>query len=429
MSMTEAPPPPASASTPPAGPTPAAQAAREARAAEAAERLARKLAEAGEALGAVAKDAAPSPASALAPEALLKAAPAAPSPAPKPAQGLGSGQAPAAPSSSPAAPPVARMSAPYPWEGPALEDKGVPSLVTPPTESRARAASAQVLEKVKGGLLRAAEARPPRRWRMIGGAILGVGLVALGAAALLKDRDPADFTLQTGEIRARMAQRPELAIHTLHVTGRENLSVDEIRTALGIEPDGRVSAVGFDAAAARLRLEASPWVRAASVELADSGEVFVTLDERVPAAVWQIRGEFWLIDSEGARIARVMDATERLDLPWIVGAGADRAAGEAWRLLEAAGPELRAQIGALTRVGQRRWDLELVDGRRILLPETDPFAAMRALGEMTRGAALLQRSFLELNYTNAAEGLVASLPEEAQAYRERLRAEPPQTRR
>ncbi|WP_018632676.1 cell division protein FtsQ/DivIB [Neomegalonema perideroedes] len=429
MSMTEAPPASASSAAPPAGAKPdAAQAA--------AERLARKLAEAGKALGAVSKEASPSSASpssasALAPEALLKAAPAAPSPMAKTpaAKSPAAGSALGAPAPTPAAPPVARMSAPYPWEGPALEDKGVASLVTPPAESRARAASAQVLEKVKGGLLRAAVARPPRRWRVIGGAILGVGLIALGAAALLKDRDPADFALQTGEIRARMAQRPELAIHTLHVTGRENLSVEEIKTALGIEPDGRVSAMGFDAAAARLRLEASPWVRAASVELADSGEVFVTLDERVPSAVWQIRGEFWLIDSEGARIARVMDATERLDLPWVVGAGADRASGEAWRLLEAAGPELRSRIGALTRVGQRRWDIELIDGRRILLPETDPFAAMRALGELTRGAALLQRSFLELNYTNAAEGLVASLPEDAQAYRERLRAEPAPTRK
>lgn len=431
MSMTEdATKPAASAAAAPLGADAAAAAPEsEARAMEAAERLARKLAEAGQALGAAAakkgvepKPAAASASSSLAPPALLKAAPAAP-----PSE-------PAAPiPAAPPAPPVARMSAPYEWEGKALEDAGATSQVAPPPESRAKAvaaaASSQILEKVKGGWLRAAEARPPRRWRLIGGAALGLGLIALGAGALLKDRDPASFSIQTDEIRARMAQRPELAIHTLRVTGRENLSVEEIKAALGLGPDGRVSAMGFDAATVRQRLMASPWVREATVALSDSGEVAVTLDERAPAAVWQVGGEFWLIDTEGARIARVMDATERLDLPWIVGPGADRAAGEAWRLLEAAGPELRAQIGALTRVGGRRWDIELVDGRRILLPEADPMSAARALGELTRGSDLLQRSFLELNYTNAAEGLVASLPEEAQAYRERLRAEQVQPRR
>lgn len=446
MSMTDAPKPAsASASAPasaasgaaPASPAmgpPPAQAASS----EAAERLAKKLAEAGAALGALSRGAAAekpaaqsaSAASSLAPEALLKAAPAS---APSAPSGAGAAlTSAAAPKAAPAAPTVALMSAPYEWEGKALEETGAASRVLPPGESRAKAAAAassQILEKVKGGFLRAAESRPPRRWRLIGGGLLGAGLLAFGAGMLLKDRDPASFAIQTDEIRARMAQRPELAIHTLRVTGREALSVDEIKAALGVSLDGRVSAMGFDAAAARMRLEASPWVREASVTLTDSGEILVTLDERTPAAVWQVRGEYWLIDSEGERIARVMDATERLDLPWVVGPGADRALGEAWRLLEAAGPGLREEIGALTRVGQRRWDVELLDGRRILLPDADPYAAMRALGELTRGADLLQRSFLELNFTNPAEGLVASLPEEAQAYRERLRAEPVQPRR
>ena len=438
MSMTDAPAPASSAAQarPPAGPAPGASSAEEAMA-----RLAEKLAEAGKALSAAPQsESKPAVANAanpaakvvsnVAPQALLTAAPAAPPAAPKPP-------------APPPAPNVARMSAPYAWEG--IDDKPASlSLAIPPSSAAAeepahkpaaqavaepaaapppRAAS-QVLEKVKGGLLRAAEARPPRRWRMIGGAILGVGLIALGAGALLKDRDPSSFAIQPEEFRARMAQRPELAIHTLHVTGRENLSVEDVKTALGIGPDGRASAVGFDATAAKQRLEASPWVRSAAVALSDDGQVYVTLDERQPAAVWQIRGEFWLIDSEGQRISRIMDAGERVDLPWVVGAGANTASGEARRVLEAAGPELRAQIGALTRVGQRRWDLELLDGRRILLPEADPLTAVRRLGDMVRNADLLQRSFLELNYTNAAEGLVASLPEEAEAYRERLRADP-----
>ncbi len=440
MSMTDA---PASASSaaqasPPAGPAPGAPSAEEAMA-----RLAEKLAEAGRALSAAPRSEskpAATPAanvvSNVAPQALLTAAPAAPPAAPAAPK----------PPAPPPAPNVARMSAPYAWEG--IDDKPASlSLAIPPSSVAAEepaqkpaqnsaqavaepAAAApprvasQVLEKVKGGLLRAAEARPPRRWRVIGGAILGVGLIALGAGALLKDRDPASFAIQPEEFRARMAQRPELAIHTLHVTGRENLSVEDVKTALGIGPDGRASAVGFDATAAKQRLEASPWVRSAAVALSDDGQVYVTLDERQPAAVWQIRGEFWLIDSEGQRISRIMDAGERVDLPWVVGAGANTASGEARRVLEAAGPELRAQIGALTRVGQRRWDLELLDGRRILLPEADPLTAVRRLGDMVRNADLLQRSFLELNYTNAAEGLVASLPEEAEAYRERLRADP-----
>ncbi len=50
-------------------------------------------------------------------------------------------------------------------------------------------------------------------------------------------------------------------------------------------------------------------------------------------------------------------------------------------------------VGALTRVGGRRWDLELMGGPRVLLPESDPFGALREVIAWTTRADLLGRNF------------------------------------
>jgi cell division protein FtsQ len=110
-------------------------------------------------------------------------------------------------------------------------------------------------------------------------------------------------------------------------------------------------------------------VRSAAVTRLLPDTVSISIRERDPAAVWQIKGDLHLIDKDGALI-RAVDANEYSNLPLIVGVGAPEAAAG---ILTALGEQdqLRKRTYALVRVGERRWNMRLRNNIDIKLPETD----------------------------------------------------------
>lgn len=229
--------------------------------------------------------------------------------------------------------------------------------------------------------------RARRRMVLIGGAVA----LALGAAGgfLYLDRSGV---LAAGLTEARQRFIAEsvafhLTVQSVEVEGRQRADRQALLAALQVHRGTPILSVDLDAAKARL--EAVPWVRAAVVERQLPDTLFIRIAERQPMALWQHQHKFDLIDQDGAVIPNA-PVNEYPSLLQVVGEGAPEATPE---LLEMLGtePALAPHVTAAVRVGARRWDLDLDDGITVSLPEFGVEDAWHKLAALERSDHLLER--------------------------------------
>ena len=116
---------------------------------------------------------------------------------------------------------------------------------------------------------------------------------------------------------------------------------------------------------AGLRLK--DWIASASVLRQFPNRLHIEVVERVPFALWQIKGKFHVIDRDGETLSRFA-VSDNMDLPIVVGEGAQKQALRLINDLEA-WPDLKSQVRAAALVAERRWTLYLFNGIKVLLPE------------------------------------------------------------
>jgi cell division protein FtsQ len=174
------------------------------------------------------------------------------------------------------------------------------------------------------------------------------------------------------------------------VEGRDYVEREAILGALNVKLGD--SLLGIDLQAARRRLEAIDWVASATVERRLPDTLYVTLKERRAVAIWQNGDIYTLIDRNGrtVRASRMPPGAETLLL--LGGPGAPDHVGDLLLLL-AYEPSVARQLRAAVWVGQRRWNLVLVNGVEIRLPEEDAVAALKKLAQLDTAQKLLSREF------------------------------------
>jgi cell division protein FtsQ len=178
-----------------------------------------------------------------------------------------------------------------------------------------------------------------------------------------------------------------LEITQVSVTGLGRALPADVFAALEGVP-GR-SILGFDSGAAKVALEALPWVKSATIARALPGELTIRIDERQPFAVWQNRQLPFLIDEEGRTLEPVAPS-DHPELPVVAGAGAAEDARTILALL-ARYPGLRSRVAAAVRVGGRRWTLNLRNGPDILLSADDPAGSIERLVALEKAHKILAR--------------------------------------
>ncbi|KQT53076.1 cell division protein FtsQ [Aureimonas sp. Leaf460] len=190
-----------------------------------------------------------------------------------------------------------------------------------------------------------------------------------------------------------IAQPLGFAIDKIDVAGNgETSEIDVLQTLWGT---GAQSLPSLDPEAARVALEAMPWIEHASVSKTYPDRVEIKLVERAPFAVWQKGRELFIIDRDGGEIMPY-GAARFANLPFFVGAGAGKNAAALLSELDVL-PELRARVKAYIRVGERRWDLRLENGVTIRLPEEGAIEAAAAVSKMDRDVGLLSRDILAVD--------------------------------
>jgi len=233
---------------------------------------------------------------------------------------------------------------------------------------------------------------------------LGVGCVLGGHIDRLRESQ--------GEPRHMFARLIGFGIDRVTISGIAELSEIEVLIAAGIDP--KVSLAFFDADEARRRLEATPLIREATVRKLYPGEVSITLTEREPYALWQVKGELFVIAADGTVIDK-MDDGRFAHLPLVVGADANNRAKEYLALRAEAGA-LAPRMRAATLIAGRRWTLKLDNGMDVRLPETGAAEAVRRLVALQGDLRLLDKDALAIDLRQA-DRVVLRLSEEAASAR------------
>ena len=180
--------------------------------------------------------------------------------------------------------------------------------------------------------------------------------------------------------------RMGFGIGKIDITGQSLTAEADILKALAITSDDLTLTFNVDAALSRI--EAIPTVKSATIRRVYPGELSVTVVEKVPMARWRIGGVTQVVDEDGSPI--VADDGSFRALPMVVGEGAADDAKQMIQLLDKY-PAITSSLAALSRIGERRWDLIFYSGLRVELPESGVAQAVDQLAMYQQQDRLLDR--------------------------------------
>ena len=230
---------------------------------------------------------------------------------------------------------------------------------------------------------------------------IGVPLVLIGVIAFTwfaKDENRAMAEAKVAEFKEMLQDRPEFTITQMVVVGGDAQLAADVTTVLPLEFP--LSSFDLDMEAVRNTVEALYAVESARLRVGEGGTLEVEVTPRVPVAVWRDGEMLRLIDADGTYSGVIAARADRLDLPLIAGDGAQEHIAEALALFGTARPQAD-RVRGLVRMGERRWDMVMDRGQRILLPEGDPRAALDRVMALQEAQDLLSRDVAIVDMRNA----------------------------
>jgi cell division protein FtsQ len=185
-------------------------------------------------------------------------------------------------------------------------------------------------------------------------------------------------------------------LKTVEVLGASRMATTDIVKAAGIYQNQPL--LGLDLYALRRRIKAVGWVKDVKVQRLLPDTLVISVVERRQLAVWQHGGRQYVIDGAGQVIPEA-DPTRFATLPLVVGEGGAAHAPEILPVL-AQRPRMMAQLDALVRVDDRRWDLRLKDGSLIQLPASGEEGALMQLERLDQRSRILELGFERIDLRN-----------------------------
>lgn len=209
-------------------------------------------------------------------------------------------------------------------------------------------------------------------------------------------------------VKHSIEQRPEFMVKLMAIEGASNEVSEDMREIMGL--DFPISSFDLNLEEMRQRVMELDAVADARLQIRAGGILHFDVTQREPAVVWRQGDGLEVLDPLGKRVGPLDNRTDRIDLPLIAGEGADLATVEARRLLAVAGP-VHGRIRGLVRVGERRWDIVLDGGQRILLPSTGAVAALERVMARVQMQDLLERDIQVIDMRNPDRPTIRMAPE------------------
>lgn len=235
-------------------------------------------------------------------------------------------------------------------------------------------------------------------WRRAARIGIPAVLVAVTAGIWLSDQDRrALLTGGVQQVMDKVQSRDEFQVRTMTVEGASPVVDKALRAMLPV--DLPASSFDIDLTALRLQVMELDVIESIDLRIKPGGILSAVVKEREPAILWRHARGIEILDKTGHRVASVTSRDVRPDLPLIAGEGADLAVTEALALVDAAGPIL-PRVRGLVRRGERRWDLVLDHGQRIMLPATGALTALEAAMAIDRAQDMLGRDIAVVDLRN-----------------------------
>jgi cell division protein FtsQ len=178
-----------------------------------------------------------------------------------------------------------------------------------------------------------------------------------------------------------------LGIVQAEVRGTRYVSREEILNRAGVTETTSLLLLNAERVRAELKLD--PRIADASVRKFYPDRLEITIEEREAFARWQRAGKVHLIARDGTVLESDIGG-RAVDLPLVVGSGAEKRAGA---LVELVGrfPAVREAMRAGVFVAERRWNLRLKNGIDVRLPEEDPALALERLVQLDASKQIMTR--------------------------------------
>lgn len=239
--------------------------------------------------------------------------------------------------------------------------------------------------------------------------------VVFAAGAWLSDQGRRDdLGAAIHELRRSVEERPEFMVKLMAIEGASAELDEDIREILPV--DFPVSSFDLDLEQMRQTISGLDAVKSAQLRIRPGGILSVEVTERTPAIIWRGPAGLELLDGEGHRVGPLQARAARPDLPVIAGQGADAKVAEALELMAAARP-IAHRMRGLERMGERRWDVVLDRGQRILLPEDDPIPALERVIALDGAEDMLSRDLLAVDMRNSDRPTLRLAPRAVEEYR------------
>ncbi|MEQ6248417.1 cell division protein FtsQ/DivIB [Sulfitobacter sp. HNIBRBA3233] len=235
--------------------------------------------------------------------------------------------------------------------------------------------------------------------------------LGLGTLFLSDPQRQAAIQTMIADARASIETRPEFMVNAMAVDGAKDELATYIRKSLPL--DFPVSSFDLDLDAMRQTVTEIPAVKAASVRIKPGGVLQIEVEQRQAVALWRLDSGLSLIDSDGIYVAMATSRSARPDLPLIAGDRANEAVSEALDLIAAAAP-LGDRMRGLVRIGERRWDVVLDRGQRILLPATGALRALERVIALEAAQDILSRDVVRVDMRLARRPTVQMKTEAAE---------------
>lgn len=220
-------------------------------------------------------------------------------------------------------------------------------------------------------------------------------LVGVGVINITNEQRREQVLTTYSEMKTFVTERPEFMVNLMSLKGASDSVMQDIREVVPI--DFPISKFDLDLDQMRQIILGLGPVKDVDVRVQSSGVLQVDVVERLPAFLWRRDDGLEVLDATGIYVRTVTSRLQYGNLPLIAGEGADTQVAQAKQIFVAAKP-LKERLRGLVFIGERRWDVVLDKGQRLMLPEEDPVLALERVIAMDQAEDLLTRSVKAVDF-------------------------------
>lgn len=229
-----------------------------------------------------------------------------------------------------------------------------------------------------------------RIWRVLGLFAVSLCLTGLLSSQVVRDRLGA----AKEDVMVELKARPEFLVNRFEIEGATPAFAAELQRHLEI--DMPMSRFDLDLPALLAQTQTFLNVEDAVLNVEDDGTLVLRIAERPSAFIWKNARGYFILDPKGQVIGTVGSRKDFGHLPLLSGQGAQKAAQEALALLAIA-RDISTDVYGLQRIGERRWDVLLSQGRRLMLPQEGASHALRRFVFVDQSHGLLAKDFVQVD--------------------------------